>query len=106
MNPYVDTKWEGNMADFGLSATGEDHLRPALVPEDRQNAINFPNAGWSSYRTLYGADPPDPLTNANLRTAPRLTLDPKTNYIREWGMDIVSRALATAGAERLRRRNG
>ena len=101
VNPYVDTKWEGRMADFGLSATGEDHLRPALVPEDRQNAINFPNAGWPSYRTLYGADPPDPLTHADLRAAPLFPLDPKTNNIRESGTDIAPRALAAASAEKV-----
>ena len=58
------------MADYGLSPPDEDHLRLSLAPEDHQNAINFPAAGWPSYRTLHGSDAPAPLACADLGASP------------------------------------
>ena len=99
MNPCVGNKREVDLADYGLPMSNVEMLRPALSPDDRQNAINVPTAGWSSYRTRYGANHPSPLQYAALRTSPLPQLGPGANYIREWGADIASRAPAAAGAE-------
>ena len=67
------------MADCGLFTWDEDNFRLAHAPEDRQNAINCPAAGWSSYRTLFGANPPEPVQHAAPRTPSLFSPDPKTN---------------------------
>ena len=56
-----DPKKQGSLADYGIRAADEDALRFALAPEDIQNAIDVPAAGWPTYRTLFGRDPPIPL---------------------------------------------
>ena len=40
---------EVNMGDYGIFHSNEGHLLSALVPEDHQNAIRLPTAGWPSY---------------------------------------------------------
>ena len=50
-----------NLADFGVPPVNEDELRLALVPEDIQNSIELPTAGWPTYQTLCGRNPPIPL---------------------------------------------
>ena len=50
-----------HLADYGIIQIDEDALRLALVPEDIQNAIEMPTAGWPTYQELYGRGPPIPL---------------------------------------------
>ena len=49
------------LANYGILEVNEDELRLALAPEDIQNAIDFPTAGWPDYLTLFERDLPIPL---------------------------------------------
>ena len=45
------------LADYGIIQIDEDTRRLALVPEDIQNTIEMPTAGWPTYQELYGRPP-------------------------------------------------
>ena len=89
------------LANYGLLEADEDELRLALVPEDIQNAIDFPTAGWPTYQALYGCDPPIPLFKEQSQIAGLEGLGPTTTQNRGAGQDKVSRALERAGAQRV-----
>ena len=67
-----------NLADCGIIPINVDTLRFALAPEDIQNAIDMPTAGWPTYRTLYGPDPPIPLFYEQSQIAGLEGVDPTT----------------------------
>ena len=91
-----------DLAMYGLPALHLGNCRLAVSNEDRQNAIDLPAAGWSSFTRLYGlATPPRPLPHAAFRTDTLITTDPDTRHDWEWGRDIASLALATAGATKV-----
>ena len=48
------------LADCGIIQIDEDAQRLALAPEDMQNAIEMPTAGWPTYQELFGRGPPYP----------------------------------------------
>ena len=50
-----------NLADYGAIEVDEDELRLALVPDGLQNAFDLPTAGWPTFQSQYGRDPPIPL---------------------------------------------
>ena len=54
-------KKAANSEGLGVFAVNEDDFRVALLPDDFQNAIDFPTAGWPTYQTLQGRDLPVPL---------------------------------------------
>ena len=72
----------------------------ALVPKDIQNAIEMPTAGWPTYQQLYGRGHPVPLFYEQSQIAGLEGVDPTTTQNRSAGRDIVSMALARAGAEK------
>ena len=72
-----------------------------LVPEDMQNAIDFPAASWPTYQSLYGRDPPIPLSYEQSQIAGLGGVGPTATQNRGAGRDIVSRALGRAGAQRV-----
>ena len=41
-----------NLEDYGVFAVNEDDFRLALLPDDMQNASDFPTAGSPTYRAL------------------------------------------------------
>ena len=89
------------MADYGVLPIDEDTLRLALVPEDLQNAIDMPTAGRPDYQVLYWRAPPIPLFYEQPQIAGLGRVGPKTSENRSEGRDIVSMALARAGAEKV-----
>ena len=89
-----------NLEDYGVFAVNEDEFRLRLLPDDIQNAIDFPTAGWPTYQTLYGCDPPVPLFYEQSQIAGLDEADPLTDQNRPAGRDIVIRALEQAGAKR------
>ena len=94
---------EVDMADFGIRPIDEDTFRLALVPEDLQNAIDMPTAGRPTYQALSGREPPIPLFYEQSQIAGLEGVGPTTTRGRSEGRDIVSIALARAGAEKVRR---
>ena len=92
-----------NLADYGVIPINEDTLRLALDPEDIQDAIEMPTAGWPTYRAPYGRDHPTPLFYEQPRIAGLGGGDPTTTQNRSAGRDIVSMALGRAGAQRVDR---
>ena len=91
------------MADYGILPIDEDALRLALVPEDLQNAIDMPTAGWPDYQVLYGREPPIPLFYEQSQIAGLERVGPTTTQNRSDGRDIGSAALAWKGAGKANR---
>ena len=91
------------MEDSCIHAIDEDKIRLALVPEDLQNAIEMPTAGWPTYPALYGREPPLPLFYEQSRIAGWEGVGPTTTQNRSEGRDIISIALARAGAGKVHR---
>ena len=56
VRPCLDNELEADLADYGLFVSSADNRRLAPSPGGRLNAINFPTARWSSFRTPYGAN--------------------------------------------------
>lgn len=56
VRPCLDNELEADLADYGLFMSSADNRRLAPSPGGRLNAINFPAARWSSFRTPYGAN--------------------------------------------------
>ena len=92
-----------NLADCGIIQIDEDAQRLALAPEDMQNAIEMPTAGWPTYQELYGRGNPVPLFYEQSQIAGLEGVDPTTTQNRSAGGDIVSMALGRAVAERVGR---
>ena len=87
-----------DMADYGIRPIGEDTLRLALAPEDLQNAIDMPTAGWPDYQVFFGRAPPIPLFYKQSQIAGLERVGPATTQNRSEGRHIVSIALARVGA--------
>ena len=66
----------GGLTDFGISPEGDNQIRLAVTPADRQNAIDLPTQGWSGYGRLYNATPGKPLRGEAFRTAHQFNSDP------------------------------
>ena len=58
-----------NLEEYGIFHSDEDDIRLALAPDDKQNAIHPPTAGWPHYEAPFGCDPPAPSADPDLRTA-------------------------------------
>ena len=89
------------MEDYGLFESNEDSIRLALAPQDPQNAMDLPTAGWPSYQELYRCDPPVPALYGNSQIAGLEAVGHRATCNRQAGRDIVPRALDAAGAERV-----
>ena len=48
----VDRNLEPGPTTYGISPTSDDHIRLAVMPKDRQNAIDFPALGWPTFERL------------------------------------------------------
>ena len=59
-----DRKHGGNLEAYGISASSGDNIRLAPAPEDIQNAIDFPTAGWPSYQALWVRPPSSPIVGS------------------------------------------
>ena len=75
-----------NLADFGIPAHNDDHIRLGATDQDRENAINEPTLGWSSFERLYGLTRGTPLTAASTMA-----------FRRKGRMDPISRPLYDCG---------
>ena len=91
------------MADYGILPIDEDKLRLALVPDNLQNAIDMPTAGWPTYQVLYGREPPIPLYYEQSQIAGLERVDPSTTQNRSEGKNIASIAPSRAGAVKVSR---
>ena len=89
------------MEDYGIFPSDGDNIRLALAPRVIQNAAYLPTAGWPPYRDLYGRDHPAPLLYEASQIAGLGALGHRATYNRTEGRDIVSIALAAAGAEQV-----
>ena len=87
-----------NMEYYSVLPSNTDHIRLALVPREIQNATYLPVAGWPPYRVVFGCGPPAPVLYEASQIVRHGDLDFRTVYDREARGDVVSRALAAAGA--------
>ena len=90
-----------NTEDYGICPSNDDNVRVALVSQDVQNAFHLATAGWPPYRGLYGRAAPAPFLRKDSQIAGLGALGHRATYNRAEGRDIVSRALATVGAEKV-----
>ena len=75
----------------GLSALNLDNRRLDVSSEDRENAIDFPEAGWAPFARLYNLEIlPRPSPNAAFRAGPLIPVGPDTRYDWKWGRDLAS----------------
>ena len=92
---------DGNTAGYGISPSNDDNGRLALAPRDIQNATYLPTAGWPPSWDLYGCVHPAPVLYEASQIVGLGALDYRTTHNRSGRRDIVSRALAAAGAEQV-----
>ena len=75
-----------NLAGFGIPERNDDQIRLDATDQDREDAIDDPTLGWSSFERLYGLTRGTPLTAASTMA-----------FRRKGRMDPISRPLYDCG---------
>ena len=97
-DPY-ETDLGANLPDFGILPGNDNPIRLDVTDVGKENAIEFPSMGWSSYGSVYNAARVAHLAQEIIDTIPSRDLDPGMAYTREWGTGPVSEALYGCGAQ-------